>query len=288
MIIIFLAYHKNHTMPVKSQKSQEASEGNTLPEASPLRSRAYVVTLNNYTDDEISKISGSQGFGAEKWIVGKEVGEEGTPHLQCYFRFKNQKTFSSIKALLPRAHIEAAKGNDLQNWTYCAKQGAYQSNWTPADAGCDVFFTNYYRDVVWKPFQSDVLKLINTVPDDRTINWFWEPEGRQGKTFLVKYILWKYPHSVIVQGKANDIFNLILSFKEKKDAYPNIILVNIPRSCIDFVNYSAIEQVKDGCFYSGKYEGGIVNMPFPHVICFANEEPLRFRLSEDRWNIVRI
>ena len=69
---------------------------------------------------------------------------------------------------------------------------------------------------------------------------------------------------------------------------PEIILLDIPRASKDFINYGAIEQLKNGCLYSGKYEGGDCIFPHPHVICFANEEPDKDMMSKDRWDIIKI
>lgn len=59
------------------------------------------------------------------------MGDSGTAHLQCYVRFTNPRSFNSVKKLLPKAHIEVAKGNDAQNKTYCTKDGDFIETGTP-------------------------------------------------------------------------------------------------------------------------------------------------------------
>lgn len=57
-------------------------------------------------------------------IYGRETGEETwTQHLQGFVVFKCQKTFSAVKRLMPRCHIEETKGSPQQNIDYCSKQG---------------------------------------------------------------------------------------------------------------------------------------------------------------------
>ena len=81
------------------------------------RARAWCFTVNNY---EIVPDFG--GWGASYVIVGEETGENNTPHLQGYVHWAAPKRFSAMQKLLPRAHLEIAKGNATQNREYCTKQ----------------------------------------------------------------------------------------------------------------------------------------------------------------------
>ena len=72
------------------------------------RSRNYCFTLNNYSDDELRSV---RELSCRYLVVGFEVGEMGTPHLQGFICFENAKSFAAVKALIPGAHIEVAKGS---------------------------------------------------------------------------------------------------------------------------------------------------------------------------------
>ena len=63
--------------------------------------------------------------GVKYMIYGREIGEEGTPHLQGYIAFVSQKTFSAVKSIHPRAHWEVAKGDAESNREYCSKENDY-------------------------------------------------------------------------------------------------------------------------------------------------------------------
>lgn len=47
-----------------------------------------------------------------------------------------------------------------------------------------------------------------------------------------------------------------------------------------------IEQIKNGIYFSGKYESQMKYDKPPHVVVFSNTMPDQSKLSADRWNIV--
>lgn len=91
------------------------------------RTRNYCLTLNNYTEEEYESLFTALGDKVNYLIVGKEVGESGTPHLQCYLQWFHGKTFSATKKLLgKRFHIEQAVATGFQNFKYCSKEGNFR------------------------------------------------------------------------------------------------------------------------------------------------------------------
>lgn len=84
--------------------------------------RNVCFTLNNFTEDEYRRIL---GCGYKYIVVGKEVGESGTPHLQGYIEFQNSRSFNALKKLMPRAHLEKRRGTALQASDYCKKDKNY-------------------------------------------------------------------------------------------------------------------------------------------------------------------
>lgn len=251
------------------------------------RCRKWCFTLNNYTELEFTQLP--KTFSGAKYIIGKEVGENNTKHLQGFVAFKNTKAFSKVKKLIPRAHIEKAKGNDRQNYDYCSKDGKFVTNMdfrTFQERLNEQILETEYKDVQWKPFQQQIINILKSPTNPRTIHWFWEPTGNVGKSYLCKYLAMT-ENVVICEGKKADIFNQVKASLEA-EKIPAIILCDIPRTAQQYLNYGAIEQLKNGMMYSGKYEGAQCCFPIPKVICFANHEPDLEAMSADRWSITKI
>ncbi len=111
-----------------------------MPRVNP--AKAWCFTLNNYTEEEYGALVQQFQTLADKYfyIVGKEVGEHGTPHLQGYIekragRFRPLPLFEVKRAnsnqegaLTNCMHFERAKGNRSQNWKYCSKEGQFVTN----------------------------------------------------------------------------------------------------------------------------------------------------------------
>lgn len=86
------------------------------------KSRNWCFTLNNYSNEEYMNACTEEPF-IKYGIVGKERGEEGTPHLQGYYHTNNAMTLKKLKEKLPRAHWEICKGTPQENIDYCSKDG---------------------------------------------------------------------------------------------------------------------------------------------------------------------
>lgn len=88
------------------------------------KSRGFCFTINNWTGWDVAEIEKLQEI-AEYYVYGEEVGQEGTPHLQGFVRFKNPVSFKRIKSILTRAHLEQQKGSSVEAANYCKKDGEF-------------------------------------------------------------------------------------------------------------------------------------------------------------------
>ncbi len=97
--------------------------------------KAWCFTLNNYTENELGAlVQLFSSLDETYWyIVGEEVGEQGTPHLQGYIekktgRFRPLPKFEVKRNNTQCMHFEKAKGNRTQNYKYCSKDGKFATN----------------------------------------------------------------------------------------------------------------------------------------------------------------
>lgn len=263
-------------MAPKKRHSPDAEiDSNTRISAS----KYWCFTLNNYSNYDLNEIIDICTQISAEYSIGKEIGKlKGTPHLQGFIKFATKtRPFESFHN--KRIIWEKSKSNLFNNLFYTQKE--------------DNFFTNIKQSVKilkpseFYPWQQDLIATINSEPDDRTIHWYWEEKGCAGKTAIAKYICAR-KNAIIVSGKSDNCKNAILQYFNSRKQYPDIIIVNIPRCNSNHLSYEAIESIKDGLFYSGKYEGGMVIMNPPHVVIFSNEEPEYERLTSDRWHVVQI
>jgi len=98
-----------------------------MPSPNTSRSFHWCFTLNNYVEEEdVPRITTWCEEEAKYWIIGRETGESGTPHLQGYVSLRRRRTFAYVSSKLSsRAHISRAAGTARQNRTYCSKDGNF-------------------------------------------------------------------------------------------------------------------------------------------------------------------
>lgn len=156
--------------------------------------RRWCYTLNNWTSQEGLDLC---AVASVYHIVGKEIGENGTPHLQGYIVFKSAKRLSGVKKLNNRCHWELAKGTTEQNVVYCSKDGNFHEVGvrpkTPKEIGEDQH--TRWLDVIRsakegtcaEEYPREFIQYNSTVnrlyaPDIGTIDqynglWWWGPPG---------------------------------------------------------------------------------------------------------------
>lgn len=269
--------------------------GNTKPQPSNSKVnkkfRKIVFTLNNWSDSDYDEIVKWCNDHKYYYIIGKEIGDEKkTPHLQGYVDFTGKQVyFTTLKKLNAKMHFESAKGTRDDNVKYCSKEGDFETNIKLPRT--ERILKKHYSNVKWYPWQQQIIDIVESPEDDRTVNWIQDRDGYQGKSFLVKYLVCKY-HCILGDGKKADVNYQIAKFQEEMDPLMielDLVLLDIPRYSKEYVNYGLLEKVKDGVINSGKYEGKQILLdPIPHVFVFSNAPPNLELLTADRWNIINL
>lgn len=97
-----------------------------------LRARGWCFTINNDTYDDLDLLL---DMDFKYMIFGFEIGENKTPHIQGYVNFHNPRDLGGVKKLIPRAHLEIARGSYEDNYIYCSKEGDFYEFGDPPEPG---------------------------------------------------------------------------------------------------------------------------------------------------------
>lgn len=268
----------------------------------PYKGRKFTVTIHGQHQSDYDKlVNYFQTDAVECAIIAKEFGKNKIhPHWQAYFELfklvQNMKT--NLEALLDHDgfHVEKAKGTKKANVRYIYAvdkywEGGFVEYTKNVEAPHDYNDTkpNFWRNIQLRPFQQDILDIAKSEPCDRTLYWFYEEQGNTGKTVLAEY-LHIFHGAIITGGTSSDMRHAVSRWQEITGKNPIIIIVNLARSDrFDISSAKGIESIKDGLFFSGKYESAMVHsFEKPHVFVFANVKPDITLFSLDRWQIYKI
>ena len=281
-----------------------------VAKTNPKRTRAKIVQdvcrtfphlLHHVRDASGAKVpvptDGSCPFNAKRadgaeWYCEPQVHARGGLHVYRYVLKADTRVAGPWKKnTTPRVKTKPLHKSSTR------ATGAAQSN-AGATGGCSAAKTlvmppkavKVLQPSQFYMWQRKLYKELCGEPDDRTVHWLWEPHGKAGKSQFCKFLCFTHADEVLMcAGKAGDMKNAIVNRYEKCERYPSIVLFDVPRVHRGFLDYQGIEEIKNGCFASTKYQCGQVIMNCPHVIVFSNRAPTdRSLLSADRWKVTRI
>lgn len=87
-----------------------------------LQFRNFCLTINNEDRSDKELFEYCKELNNIKYFVfQREIGKQGTEHVQMYLEFSMPKKFETIKSYFPRAHIEERRGTKSQAREYCMK-----------------------------------------------------------------------------------------------------------------------------------------------------------------------
>lgn len=288
-------------MSTSENGSISSEEGNTsssslISKKRLAASKYWVFTFNNYLETEIGSLGSIFSSLGGRYVFAKEVGKEGTPHLQGWVEFS--KKFRPIEGLarsasttgcrVSKIHWEKMKGTVTQAITYCVKEGGPVYSNFDYDCFVEEVVEDRMKGLEFKDWQLEILRILEDKPDPRKIYWYVDVTGGAGKTTFAHYLTGRFSTARVFMGKASDCMHGLVRIKEAGHKVTTCIF-DFPRSLnADFLSYQAIEAVKNGLFFSGKYEGEQYRSNVKHVFVFSNEYPDENKMSRDRWVIREI
>ena len=129
----------------------------------------------------------------------------------------------------------------------------------------------------YRSWQQDVMNLIKTPADDRSIHWIWEETGGLGKSRFSRHLA-AHHGAIRMTGRYEDMAH---AFNHHK-----VAIFDIPREHGDLRPfYSMAEQLKDGIIFSPKYDSRMKIFLRPHVIFYSNDPPPEGVWSADRLKV---
>lgn len=291
-----------------------------------MQSLHWCFTLNNYDETELDSIRQSLSKEEIRYaIFGKEVGENGTPHLQGYVSFKTRKRLKPVKKVVgERAHVEVAKGNERQNRTYCSKADPEPEEFgIPSHPGKRNDLEDFKNSVKsgvldLKRLREDHSEIVakyprfvgdyirDQIPDpkipDHPLNdWqqelyqklIHEPDDRE-VIFVVDPVgnKGKSWFAKYYCGKHDNAF-LMRPGKHADMAYQlpptlRVLFLDCTRKQVEYMPYTFMEELKDVYVSCTKYESCVKKYEKIHVVVLMNQSPDVTALSEDRYSYMHL
>lgn len=286
----------------------------------------WCFTMNNYTADDVERLNNLVNEGKVTYIIyGKEVGNDGTPHLQGLVMLKIRSRLIKCKEILgSNPHVEIPR-NLNASIQYCKKEGDWVEFGSVKKQGQRSDLELFKEDV-----KSGILDLVELrekhsetyakytrfcleyvednhpklkIPTFELRNWQRALEAKiEAEPDRRKIIF-------VVDEKGNSgkswfahfytqnnpkKCQVLLPGKKSDMAFvlkPNItvLFLDAPRSKQgEFIQYDFLEDLKNGYVFSNKYESRMKTFEPMHVVVNMNEAPDMSKLSQDRYDIIHI
>jgi len=272
-----------------------------MPVPSGSRAKRWCFTLNNYTEDEEQLIGDFlDGEEVEYGIVGREVGEEETPHLQGYFVLQDTHVISWLHQRMGgRCHYTVARGSPTQNRDYCSKEADFdeygdipgpQGKRTDWERFRDWIKEQDHRPTekeiteafpgIWGRYRTNALALcamyhpVIDMVDDTPTAWQATLRDKLLEEADDRKVLFVVDPD---GGKGKSWFCrwMYCKFPEKVqvigmgkrddmahmvDTHKSIFLLNVPRGQMEYLSYAVLEMIKDRLVSSPKYDSLVKTM----------------------------
>lgn len=291
----------------------------------PFRGKRFVMDIHGHRKEDFDALVKFFDTDAvDLACIAKEFGQNKVhPHWQIYFEIV--KHTDSIRKIMindvlghDRFYTHWAKGTRQQNINYlhavnCQRDQNYNNNGKDEKLSKEAYeagFIEYTKNVppqeAWlikkkphvdfwrnfkpRPFQKFFIdNFTSKSAGDRTIHFLFEPTGNTGKSKLLEY-LHIFHGAIVTGGTASDMKHAVVRWGEIVGVMPIIICVDVARSDkFNAESAKAIEGIKNGIFFSGKYESAMAHsFDKPHILIISNVKPNISLFSVDRYRFYTI
>jgi len=294
-----------------------------MPVKETHRAINWTFTWNNYSEEDVVQMS-NFAENCVYLIFGYEKGENGTPHLQGFFRSNNRYRLTDLKKIFPKIHFEVARSPKAAA-DYCKKEGNFKEFGTFHQRSIThSIFTDFKNDIDdgkitsfedvmdnhpqmaarYPKYVERWLRRINEkkpIVEKHTTLREWQStllEDLKGSVDKRKIIF-----IVDIKGAAgkswfcdyvSDVMEsvqIVCPGKKQDLAYEfkpgtKILFLDAPRSKQnEFIQYDFLEEIKNGRILSPKYESRMKFFEPPHVVVLMNQQPDYEKLSSDRYDV---
>lgn len=250
----------------------------------------WFITLCNYTSEEYSDLMKEVEL-ARYLVVGEEIcPTTQTPHYHAFIYYKNDRSFSKMKKLFPRAHIEVCK-KPKECREYCMKDGDYVEFGEMIHQGKRndlqevrkvLADTGKMRDVVNVATSYQSVRMAETILKYHEkprnwkpkVYWFYGATGT-GKSKTAYEILGSDCYTTLDTGK----------WWEGYDGHENVHIEDMRR---DFMKFHQLLKLLDRYAYRIECKGGSRQFLAKNIIitsCFSPYE--MYETREDIQQLIR-
>lgn len=210
-----------------------------------------------YCSKEESRLDGPYEYGT--WISGAGSKELVLP-------VKRAREGVSIDDIIMECPEEY---NRMRGTVHRARALFFKDQWKAS-----------FPELELRQWQIEVLGRLEGPANDREVIWLYGPNGKEGKSTFLKYLVKTKNAFYVNGGNYNDIAYMY-DFEE-------IVCFDCSRASTVRNIYEIIEKFKDGMIFSGKYEACMKMVKSPHVIVAANVEADFECISRDRVVLINL
>lgn len=245
-----------------------------------------------FSVDKIADLKETLREVSRRWVFQLEkCPTTGREHIQGRVSFKTPKRMAEAGKMLLNSHM-SAEVNEKSSTFYCMKPDRVAGPWSDKDV--ERYIPKRFRNPTLREWQQVAIEKLRSDlerSDDRTINLVVDPEGNNGKSFLIGYLKSNLGAKLIPAScqAAEDMVQALAD--QVNDGWEGTVVVDLPRATSNrhwFLLAQGIETIKNGFLYDKRYNYTETVIEPPAILVVCNQDPPEGVFTSDRWNRIEI